>query len=145
MAQEQIDFKVDIPESWALVTYSAEENLWAYESNDKSHRLTVSIHYYSQEPDHYQQGQFLDDFLKIRQEEASKIANDIKFTKIEIKDYKSAWVAKFNESSSTNRLATNKSISTKIGIANFYLESFSNSINHEKTSSKILSTTGFAS
>jgi len=145
IAQEQIDFNVDIPESWKLVTYSSDENLWAYESKDGSHRLTVSILYYSEEPAHAQQRKFLDDFLRTRQEQSSKVATEIKFTEVDLKEFKAAWVSKYNEVSSNGRFATNKTISSRIGIANFYLESFSNSAVHEEIRNKILSTTGFAS
>lgn len=144
-AQEQIDFRVEVPDSWELVSYSAEENLWAYESKDGSHRLTVSILYYSKEPNHAQQGEFLDDFIKTRQEQSSKIAPDVEFTEIATKEYESAWMAKYSETSSNGRFATSKAISSRIGIANFYFESFSSSAAHEEISSKILSTTGFAS
>jgi hypothetical protein len=145
MAQEQVDFKVVVPASWKLITYSAEENLWAYESVDGNHQLTVSILYYSKEPTHIQQGQFLTDFLKARQKQSSKIGVAINYSEIDINEYESAWVAKFNEASLNGRIATNKAISSKIGIANFYFESFSSSEVHDKISSEILSTTGFAS
>jgi hypothetical protein len=80
MAQEQIDFRVEVPDSWKQVAYSSEDNLWEYESSDGKHRLTVSILYYSKEPTHAEQEQFLDDFLSVRQEQSSKIATDMKFT-----------------------------------------------------------------
>ena len=145
MGQEQIDFKVDIPNSWKLVSYSAKERLWAYESNNGNHRLTVSILYFSKEPTHAQQNQFLNEFLKTRQEQSSKLISNSKFTEIEVNEYSSAWVAKFNEISPDGRFATNKAISSRIGIANFYFESFSSNAIHEELSNKILSTTGFSS
>ncbi|WP_367154902.1 hypothetical protein [Methylomonas sp. HYX-M1] len=145
MAHEQIGFKVNIPDSWKLVTYSADDNLWAYESNDGNHRLTVSVLYYSKEPAHAQQRQFLDDFLKTRQEQSANIATNVNFSEIAVQEHKSAWVAKYNETSPNGRIATTKAISSKIGIANFYLESFSTYESHEEVSNIILSTTGFAS
>lgn len=145
MAQDQVDFRVEIPDSWKLVSYSSEENLWTYESNDGNHRITVSILYYSKEPTHTQQGQFLVDFITTRQEQSSKVTTSTNFSETEIKEYETAWVAKFNEISTKGRLATNKAISSRVGIANFYFESFSNSEVHEEISEKILSTTGFAS
>ena len=145
MAQEQIDFKVDIPEHWKMVTFAEEENLWVYESSDENHRLTVSVLYYSEEPTHIQQRQFLGDFLNTRQGQSSKIARDIKFSETETKEYQTAWVAKYSEFSSNGRIATTKSISSKVGIANFYLESFSTEDVHENISKTILSTTGFSS
>lgn len=145
MAQEQVDFRVEIPDSWKLISHSAEETLWAYESNDGKHRLTVSVLYYSSEPSHAQQGEFLNDFLKTRQQQSSKIADGITFDETKINEYEGAWVAKFTEFSTSGRVATNKAISSRIGIANFYFESFTNSKTHEEASSHILSTTGFAS
>ncbi|TRY16093.1 hypothetical protein [Shewanella hanedai] len=145
VAHEQVDFRVAIPDTWKLVSYSTEENLWTYESHDGSHRLMVSVLYYSQETNHSQQGQFLNDFIKTRQEQSSKIETDIQFSETEIKEYEAAWVAKFKESSSKGRFASTKVISSKIGIANFYFESVSSSTFHEEVSDEILATTGFSS
>ena len=145
IAQEQVDFKVDVPQSWKLVTYSESEKLWVYESNNRNHRLTVSILYYSEEANHAQQGQFLEEYLVTRKEQSSKIAPGLTFSEVELKEYETAWVSKFNEASINGRLTTNKAISSRIGIANFYFESFSSHATHEEVSSKILSTTGFAS
>ena len=145
LAREQVDFKVDLPNSWKVASYSADENLWVYESNDGNHRLIVSILYYSKDPDHNQQGEFLDEFIKTRQEQTSKITPDVKFSEIVTDEYESAWVVKYSETSVNGRLATSKCISSRIGIASFYLESFSSSDLHEEVGGKILPTTRFAS
>jgi hypothetical protein len=145
LASEQEDFKVDIPDSWKLAHYSEEERLWVYQSDDGEHQLSVSILYYSQEPTHEQQAQFLDDFLKARREWTSQAIARTEFSEVELTKYNSAWVAKFSEISGNGRFAVNKAISTKVGIANFYFESFSARQVHEEISDKILSTTGFAS
>jgi len=145
MAQEQIDFRVDVPSSWKLEEYSEEDRMWAYESADGNHRLTVSVLYYSNEPTHAQQGMFLDDFIKTRQEQSAVIDKETTFSKTKLDEYETAWVARFTEVSPSGRYATNKAISSRIGIANFYLESLSSGEDHENVSKKVLSTTGFAS
>ena len=145
MACEQADFKVDIPDSWKLAYYSDEDRLWVYKSNDGKHQLSISILYYSQEPTHEQQAQFLEDFIQVRREESSEAIERTEFSEVELSEYKSAWVAKFKEISSNDRFATTKAISSRIGIANFYFESFSTKYVHEEISVEILSTTRFSS
>lgn len=144
-AQDQVDFSVDIPDSWRLESYSKEGGLWVYESEDGKHRLSVSILYYSKEPNHSQQSEFLAEFVKTRKEQPSKLVSGTNFTEVVTKEYEGAWVAKFSEGSPNGRFAVNKSISSRIGIANFYFESFSSGKVHEEISDRILSTTGFAS
>lgn len=145
LAGEQIDFKVAVPDSWALVSYSPQENLWAYESAGGHHRLTVSILYYSESPGHAEQGRFLADFVEVRQGQSRAIAKSVQFGKVETPEHESAWVAKFDEFSDSGRIATTKAISSKVGIATFYLESFSSKEEHTRISIKLLSTTAFAS
>ena len=145
LGQEQVDFKVQLPDSWSLESYSEDENLWVYESKDSIHQLTVSVLYYSKEPSHSAQGQFLEEYISTQINQISHIASEPTFTDESIQEYESAWVAKFQVETSDAMYTSVKAISTKYGIASFYFESHSDKSKHEKVSATILSTTAFAS
>ena len=74
-----------------------------------------------------------------------KILPSIEIREEQLKEYPTAWMFQFSEISDNNRFAKSKSISSKIGIVNFYLESTSDLATYQKLCEKILPTTGFAS
>ena len=63
----------------------------------------------------------------------------------ELKEHPSAITNIFMEKGPGNRMAANKTIATKVGIANFYYESYEGSHEFIEKVQLILSTTGFAS
>lgn len=143
--QAQIDFSVELPPAWQLVSHQAADKLWAYESSDARHRLTVSILYFPTEPNHAQQGQFLKELLKSRQQAATNEQVTSTFSEIDIEEYDAAWVGHLAETSSHQRFVTTKAIASKVGIATFYVESVTNIDDHNDICRQILATTGFAS
>lgn len=146
--QAQIDFSVELPPAWQLVSHQAADKLWAYESSDARHRLTVSILYFPTEPSHAQQGQFLKELLQSRQQAATNEQVEqvtSTFSEIDIEEYDTAWIGHLAETSSDQRLATTKAIASKVGIATFYVESATNIEAHNDICRQILATTGFVS
>ena len=142
---ENLDFNVELPNNWALISHSKEELRWVYQSSLGESRLTVSVLYYTAEPTHKQQEKIVKDFITARKQQTQIIDPSVSFNSDKLQEHPTGWVARYTEVSKKNRFAKNKTIATRIGVANFYLESFDDLKTFEYLSKEILSTTGFSS
>jgi hypothetical protein len=138
-------FHLKLPDGWSLVDTSSEEGLWVYQSSSGDERLTVSIKYFTNEPEISQIKESIGSYISIRKQSSTEMHQDISISPDEFKEYATAFTNTFMEKGPKDRLAANKTIATKVGIANFYYESYQDPKAFVQKVKVILSTTGFAS
>jgi len=148
MAETQINeetFHIKLPEKWTLIDRSEEEGLWVYQSATGDERLTVSIKYFTTEPSFSEIKESIEAYVDIRKEASSDMYSSVSISPDEIKEYPAAITNTFIEKGPEERRAANKTIATKVGIANFYYESYEDTQTFIQKVKSILATTGFAS
>ncbi|MCE2570944.1 hypothetical protein [Motilimonas eburnea] len=138
-------FHVKLPDGWSLIDSSPDAGLWVYQSSSGDERLTISIKYFTNEPEINQIKESIDVYTAIRKQSSTGIHQDISISPDEFKEYPNAFTNIFMEKGPIDRLAANKTIATKVGIANFYYESYQDTKAFMQQVKVILSTTGFAS
>lgn len=139
-------FHVTLPDDWSLIEPSEiNGGIWVYQSSDRAERLTVSIKYFTETPSFREIRKSIKTYVSIRKKSSSEIHANISISPDEFKEYPAAITNTFVEKGPEARKAANKTIATKIGIANFYYESYEDGKAFVEKLRSILSTTGFAS
>lgn len=138
-------FHVRLPDNWTKIQGTSDNIAWIYQSSNGNERLTVSIHYFAKEPSLNEIKKSIESYILIRQKSSSEINSGISISPDELKEYPAAITNIFFEKGPKNRNAANKTVATKVGIANFYYESYEENSDFKEKVKTILSTTGFAS
>lgn len=138
-------FHVKLPDGWSLMDESSDEGLWVYQSSSGDERLTVSIRYFTNEPEIGQIKESIDAYIAIRKQTSTEMHQGISISPDEFKEYPAAFTNTFMEKGPKDRFAANKTIASKVGVANFYYESYQDPKAFMENVKVILSTTGFAS
>ena len=138
-------FHVKLPDNWSLIDSSGKEGLWIYQSSNGDERLTVSIKYFTKSPSFGEIEESIESYVSIRKKLSSEMHTGISISPDEYKKYPAAITNTFLEKGPKDRKAANKTIASKVGIANFYYESYENGKAFMEKLNSILSSTGFAS